>query len=254
MGGGGGETTAAAAAIRKPYTLPNHPSTSHQLPSLPNTIPQICSHLHRLIQSQTPRHSLLLSLRNPLLRRGLTAREKNLPRPLLRRRRQHRHDQIIPPSSSPSSPPTPTSIGSAPTPLTASQLHTRTGSWSRGDEDEVPIADRRGELRGRRGARRVSGSGGAKEVVAQSFARIFFRNAVATGEVYPLDAEVRVCKGCRTGDVATVELREEESVLINHTTGKEYRLKAIGDAGPVIDAGGIFAYARKAGMIPSAAA
>ncbi|KAG2329893.1 hypothetical protein Bca4012_020581 [Brassica carinata] len=98
------------------------------------------------------------------------------------------------------------------------------------------------------------GAAGAKSVVAQSFARIFFRNAVATGEVYPLDAEVRVCKECRTGDVATVELREEESVLINHTTGKEYRLNAIGDAGPVIDAGGIFAYARKAGMIPSAAA
>ncbi|KAG2244867.1 hypothetical protein Bca4012_034883 [Brassica carinata] len=99
------------------------------------------------------------------------------------------------------------------------------------------------------------GAAGAKAVVAQSYARIFFRNAVATGEVYPLDAEVRVCEECRTGDVATVELREGgESVLVNHTTGKEYRLKAIGDAGPVIDAGGIFAYARKAGMIPSAAA
>ena len=49
-------------------------------------------------------------------------------------------------------------------------------------------------------------------------------------------------------------LREGENVLINHMTGKEYRLKAIGDVGPVVDAGGIIAYARKAGMIPSAAA
>ena len=49
-------------------------------------------------------------------------------------------------------------------------------------------------------------------------------------------------------------LREWENVLINHMTGKEYRLKAIGDVGPVVDAGGIIAYARKAGMIPSAAA
>ncbi|KAI3687880.1 hypothetical protein L1987_81583 [Smallanthus sonchifolius] len=32
---------------------------------------------------------------------------------------------------------------------------------------------------------------------------------------------------------------------------KEYTLKPIGDAGPVIEAGGIFAYARKAGMIPA---
>ncbi|CDY55508.1 hypothetical protein BRARA_E00336 [Brassica rapa] len=98
------------------------------------------------------------------------------------------------------------------------------------------------------------GAAGAKAVVAQSYARIFFRNSVATGEIYPLDSEVRVCDECSTGDVATVELREGDSVLINHTTGKEYKLKAIGDAGPVIDAGGIFAYARKAGMIPSAAA
>ncbi|AEC10208.1 Aconitase/3-isopropylmalate dehydratase protein [Arabidopsis thaliana] len=98
------------------------------------------------------------------------------------------------------------------------------------------------------------GAAGAKAVVAQSYARIFFRNSVATGEVYPLDSEVRVCDECTTGDVATVELREGDSILINHTTGKEYKLKPIGDAGPVIDAGGIFAYARKAGMIPSAAA
>ncbi|XP_010517862.1 PREDICTED: 3-isopropylmalate dehydratase small subunit 3-like [Camelina sativa] len=98
------------------------------------------------------------------------------------------------------------------------------------------------------------GAAGAKAVVAQSYARIFFRNSVATGEIYPLDSEVRVCDECKTGDVATIELREGDSILINHTTGKEYKLKAIGDAGPVIDAGGIFAYARKAGMIPSAAA
>ncbi|CAN8286714.1 unnamed protein product [Cochlearia groenlandica] len=95
------------------------------------------------------------------------------------------------------------------------------------------------------------GAAGAKAVVAQSYARIFFRNSVATGEIYPVDSEIRVCDECKTGDVATVELREGDSVLINHTTGKEYKLKPIGDAGPVIDAGGIFAYARKAGMIPS---
>lgn len=47
----------------------------------------------------------------------------------------------------------------------------------------------------------------------------------------------------------TIELAE--SKLINHTSGKEYKLKPIGDAGPVIEAGGIFAYARKTGMIPS---
>ncbi|XP_060213828.1 3-isopropylmalate dehydratase small subunit 1-like [Lycium barbarum] len=93
------------------------------------------------------------------------------------------------------------------------------------------------------------GAAGVTAVVAESYARIFFRNSVATGEVYPLDSEVRICDECKTGDVVTVELGE--SRLINHTTGKEYKLKPIGDAGPVIEAGGIFAYARKAGMIPN---
>ncbi|KAG4209016.1 hypothetical protein ERO13_A03G168700v2 [Gossypium hirsutum] len=89
----------------------------------------------------------------------------------------------------------------------------------------------------------------AKAVVAESYARIFFRNSVATGEVYPLESEARICEECKTGDVVTIELGE--SRLINHSTGKEYKLKSIGDAGPVIEAGGIFAYARKTGMIPS---
>ncbi|XP_027330792.1 3-isopropylmalate dehydratase small subunit 3-like [Abrus precatorius] len=93
------------------------------------------------------------------------------------------------------------------------------------------------------------GASGVAAVVAESYARIFFRNSVATGEVYPLESESRLCEECRTGDVVTIELGENR--LINHTTGKEYRLKPIGDAGPVIEAGGIFAYARNTGMIPS---
>ncbi|KAL0324549.1 UNVERIFIED_CONTAM: E3 ubiquitin ligase PQT3-like [Sesamum calycinum] len=90
------------------------------------------------------------------------------------------------------------------------------------------------------------GASGVAAVVAESYARIFFRNSVATGEVYPLESEGRLCEECSTGDVVTIELGEETK-LINHTTGKEYKLKPIGDAGPVIEAGGIFAYARKSG-------
>ncbi|XP_031496687.1 3-isopropylmalate dehydratase small subunit 1-like [Nymphaea colorata] len=93
------------------------------------------------------------------------------------------------------------------------------------------------------------GASGVKAVVAESYARIFFRNSVATGEVYPIESEARICEECRTGDVITVDLSENS--LVNHTTGKVYALKPIGDAGPVIQAGGIFAYARKTGMIAS---
>ncbi|KAJ4712717.1 3-isopropylmalate dehydratase small subunit 3-like [Melia azedarach] len=93
------------------------------------------------------------------------------------------------------------------------------------------------------------GAAGCTAVIAESYARIFFRNSVSTGEIYPIESEGRLCEECSTGDVVTIELAE--SRLINHTTGKEYKLKPIGDAGPVIEAGGIFAYARKTGMIPS---
>ncbi|KAL6633855.1 hypothetical protein ACP70R_026526 [Stipagrostis hirtigluma subsp. patula] len=96
------------------------------------------------------------------------------------------------------------------------------------------------------------GAAGSRAVVAESYARIFFRNSVATGEVYPLElADAGACKECKTGDIVTVDLAN--SVMINHTSGKEYKLKPIGDAGPVIEAGGIFAYARKTGMIASKA-
>ncbi|PKA47647.1 3-isopropylmalate/(R)-2-methylmalate dehydratase small subunit [Apostasia shenzhenica] len=95
------------------------------------------------------------------------------------------------------------------------------------------------------------GASGTQVVVAESYARIFFRNCVATGEIYPLELEeVGIWKECSTGDAVTVDL--EGNLLLNHTTGKKYKLKSIGDAGPVIEAGGIFAYARKTGMIASA--
>ncbi|KAF2619605.1 hypothetical protein F2Q68_00040372 [Brassica cretica] len=47
----------------------------------------------------------------------------------------------------------------------------------------------------------------------------------------------------------SVKLTEEEK-----RNSRAEMLKAIGDVGPAVDAGGIIAYARKAGMIPSAAA
>lgn len=97
------------------------------------------------------------------------------------------------------------------------------------------------------------GAAGVRVVVAESYARIFFRNSVATGEIYPVEAEgVGIWEECKTGDILTVDLGE--SKMTNHSTGKEYVLKAIGDAGPVVEAGGIFAYARKTGMIASTVA
>jgi 3-isopropylmalate/(R)-2-methylmalate dehydratase small subunit len=94
------------------------------------------------------------------------------------------------------------------------------------------------------------GAAGAEAVVAESFARIFFRNCVATGELYPVEGPARLRDGFRTGDEAVLDL--EGSTITNRRTGAVHRLRPLGDAGPVIAAGGLFAYARQSGMIEAA--
>eukprot|EP00898_Chlorokybus_atmophyticus_P007580 jgi/Chlat1/7823/Chrsp66S07334 len=91
------------------------------------------------------------------------------------------------------------------------------------------------------------GASGCRVVVAESYARIFFRNCVATGELYPYETPIRLCDEIGTGHEVEVDLSRD--VMINKTTGKEYQLSPLGEAKPVIDAGGIFNYARETGMI-----
>jgi 3-isopropylmalate/(R)-2-methylmalate dehydratase small subunit len=91
------------------------------------------------------------------------------------------------------------------------------------------------------------GSAGCKVVVAESFARIFFRNSVATGELYPCEATERLCDVLKTGDVVTVDL--DTATVTVKNTGKVYHFKPLGEVRPVVDAGGLFNYARKSGMI-----
>src|SRR5215471_11289377 len=50
------------------------------------------------------------------------------------------------------------------------------------------------------------GSAGCKIVLAESFARIFFRNAVATGELYPCECTERLCEKLKTGEEVSVDL------------------------------------------------
>jgi 3-isopropylmalate/(R)-2-methylmalate dehydratase small subunit len=91
------------------------------------------------------------------------------------------------------------------------------------------------------------GSAGCKVVLAESFARIFFRNAVATGELYPCELTERLCDRLKTGDVVTVDL--DQNTVAVPATGETYALKPLGDVRPVVDAGGLFNYARQTGMI-----
>jgi len=91
------------------------------------------------------------------------------------------------------------------------------------------------------------GSAQCRVVLAESFARIFFRNCVATGELYPCEVTERLCDALKTGDVITVDL--DAAVVTVQSTAKVYHFKPLGDVRPVVDAGGIFNYARQNGMI-----
>ena len=93
------------------------------------------------------------------------------------------------------------------------------------------------------------GSAGCKLVLAEGFARIFFRNCVATGELYPCECEDRLCDILKTGDVVTVDL--DAATVRHQVTGKVYRFKPLGEVRPVVDAGGLFNFARNSGMIPT---
>ena len=91
------------------------------------------------------------------------------------------------------------------------------------------------------------GSAGCRIVLAESFARIFFRNCVATGELYPCECADRLCEVLKTGDVVTVDL--DACTITAKDGGKVFQFKPLGDVRPVVDAGGLFNFARQTGMI-----
>ncbi|MDG5767774.1 3-isopropylmalate dehydratase [Balneolales bacterium ANBcel1] len=88
---------------------------------------------------------------------------------------------------------------------------------------------------------------GAEAVVATGYARIFFRNAVDGGFIIPYESHDDLSEHISTGD--EVEINGELDIIKNITTGKSYPLKKLGDVVDIVDAGGIFKYAAKHGMI-----
>lgn len=88
---------------------------------------------------------------------------------------------------------------------------------------------------------------GVRAVVAQSYARIFFRNSVNGGYLIPYETLNRLIDTIQTGD--EVELHTATNRLINVTRSTQHDLQPLGDAAPIIEAGGIFAYARQTGML-----
>ena len=88
---------------------------------------------------------------------------------------------------------------------------------------------------------------GIEAVVAEFYARIFFRNSINGGYLIPFETPQRLCETICTGDVLTIDVAK--SVLRNATTKEEWKLNPLGEVAPIIEAGGIFPYARKQGML-----
>ena len=85
-------------------------------------------------------------------------------------------------------------------------------------------------------------------VVAEFYARIFFRNCVNGGYLVPFETDKRLVGEIKTGDELVID--QEKSTLTNVSQGnKVYQLKPLGDVLPIIEAGGVFDYAKQAGML-----
>lgn len=88
---------------------------------------------------------------------------------------------------------------------------------------------------------------GVNAIIAESYARIFYRNSVDGGFLVPLESPVKVNSEISTGDELEIDL--DSYKLKNQTSGKEYNLQELGSVLPIVEAGGIFEYARKNNMI-----
>jgi len=88
---------------------------------------------------------------------------------------------------------------------------------------------------------------GVKCVIAEFYARIFFRNSINGGYLLPLESTKRLVERVSTGDILTVDL--DALKVTNQTKNESYDLQPVGDVLPIIEAGGVFAYAKEAGML-----
>ncbi|MEX1062557.1 MAG: hypothetical protein WEC12_03055 [Balneolaceae bacterium] len=88
---------------------------------------------------------------------------------------------------------------------------------------------------------------GVKAIVSPGYARIFYRNSVDGGFVVPYESLEDLSTRVHTGDELEIDL--DKVVIRNLTRDEEYGIKNLGSVADIINAGGIFAYARQNGMM-----
>ncbi|AWM35963.1 2,3-dimethylmalate dehydratase small subunit [Gemmata obscuriglobus] len=88
---------------------------------------------------------------------------------------------------------------------------------------------------------------GVVAVVAEFYARIFYRNSVNGGYLVPLEAKARLIDRVCTGDKLVIDIAT--GTLTNETSGETFELLPLGEVAPILEAGGLFPYAKKVGML-----
>ncbi len=82
---------------------------------------------------------------------------------------------------------------------------------------------------------------GVSAIVAESFARIFFRNAINLG--IPVVESPEIAKEAEEGDILEIDMKE--GIVKNITKGKEYKIKKLPESlQKVLEAGGLMEYAK----------
>lgn len=88
---------------------------------------------------------------------------------------------------------------------------------------------------------------GVEAIIAPTFARIFYRNSVDGGFVVPYESLEDLSQKVITGD--ELEIDPKDRTVRNITQETEYEIRPLGSVANIINAGGIFEFARKEGMI-----
>ena len=89
---------------------------------------------------------------------------------------------------------------------------------------------------------------GIEAIISPSYARIFYRNSVDGGFLIPYESLQDLSSEVSTGD--ELEIDPDSKAVKNLTQKTEYKIRPLGSVAEIVEAGGIFNFARKNGMVP----
>lgn len=88
---------------------------------------------------------------------------------------------------------------------------------------------------------------GIDVIIAEEYARIFYRNSVDGGFLTPYETPNRIIESFSTNEEVEVDI--ETNTIRNITRNETHNLKDLGSVKEIVKSGGIFEYARKNELI-----